>query len=99
MNLRENAQLVLDMVADFVHQWLGVTELKSVPKDPKVYANYTPALVDSLLAETAAAVRSLLRHEISDLAGSHVRRTASLNEPRPRQPAPPLRLNSSPRRR
>jgi hypothetical protein len=43
-----------DMVADFVHQWLGVTELKSVPKDPKVYANYTPALVDSLLAETAA---------------------------------------------
>ena len=43
-----------DMMADFVHQWLGVSELKSVPKDPKVYPNYTPALVDSLLAESAA---------------------------------------------
>jgi hypothetical protein len=43
-----------DMIADFFQQWLGVSDLKSVPKDPKVYPNYTPALVDSLLAETAA---------------------------------------------
>ena len=50
-----------DMVADFAHQWLGVTELKAVPKDPKVYPTYSPALVDSLLAETAAfAAASIL---------------------------------------
>ncbi len=50
-----------DMMADFAHQWLGVAELKSVPKDPKVYPNYTPALADSLLAETAAfAAASIL---------------------------------------
>jgi hypothetical protein len=43
-----------DMIADFVQQWLGITDLASVPKDPKVYPSYSPALVSSLLAETSA---------------------------------------------
>ena len=41
-------------VVDFFTQWLGVTELKTVPKDSKVYPTYTPELVSSMLAETAA---------------------------------------------
>jgi hypothetical protein len=41
-------------VGDFFTQWLGVTELATVPKDPKVYPTYSPELVTSMLAETAA---------------------------------------------
>jgi hypothetical protein len=41
-------------VGDFFTQWLGVTELATVPKDPKVYPTYSPELVASMLAETAA---------------------------------------------
>jgi alkanesulfonate monooxygenase SsuD/methylene tetrahydromethanopterin reductase-like flavin-dependent oxidoreductase (luciferase family) len=52
-----------------------------------------------LLAETAAAVRSLLRHQTTDLDGTHVRLTAARNEPRPRQPALPVWIGGTGERR
>ena len=41
-------------IADFFTQWLGITELRTIPKDPKAYPGYTPELADSMVAETAA---------------------------------------------
>jgi alkanesulfonate monooxygenase SsuD/methylene tetrahydromethanopterin reductase-like flavin-dependent oxidoreductase (luciferase family) len=43
-----------------------------------------------LLAEAAAAVRSLLRDEATTVAGDHVRMAGARNEPRPVQPALPM---------
>jgi len=41
-------------ISDFFTQWLGVTELKQVPKDPKAYPAYTPELGAAMVAESAA---------------------------------------------
>jgi len=41
-------------IGDFFTQWLGVTDLRSIPKDDKAYPGYTPELADSMYAETAA---------------------------------------------
>jgi hypothetical protein len=41
-------------IADFFTQWLGVTDLKSVAKDTKVYTAFTADLANSMVAETGA---------------------------------------------
>lgn len=41
-------------MSDFFGQWLGVTAIHSVPKDPKAFPDFTTALADSMGAETAA---------------------------------------------
>jgi hypothetical protein len=43
-----------DAISDFFTQWLGVTDLRSVPKDGKVYPDYTADLAGAMVAETAA---------------------------------------------
>jgi hypothetical protein len=40
-------------IADFFTQWLGVTELKSMPKDAKIFPSFTPELAASMIAESA----------------------------------------------
>jgi hypothetical protein len=41
-------------IADFFTQWLGVTELKQVPKDPKAYPTFTPEIGAAMVAEVGA---------------------------------------------
>jgi hypothetical protein len=43
-----------DAIADFFIQWLEVSDLRSVPKDAKVYPTYTPELAAAMVAESAA---------------------------------------------
>jgi hypothetical protein len=43
-----------DAISDFFTQLLGVSDLRSVPKDAKVYPDYTPELASAMVAETAA---------------------------------------------
>jgi alkanesulfonate monooxygenase SsuD/methylene tetrahydromethanopterin reductase-like flavin-dependent oxidoreductase (luciferase family) len=52
-----------------------------------------------LLAETAAAVRSLVREPKATLAGDHVRLTGARNEPRPVQPDLPVWIGGAGERR
>ena len=52
-----------------------------------------------LLAETAAAVRALLRDEVADLDGDHVRLAGARNEPRPVQDALPIWIGGTGERR
>ena len=52
-----------------------------------------------LLAESAAAVRSLLRREVTDLDGRHLRLTDARNEPRPVQPDLPIWIGGTGERR
>lgn len=52
-----------------------------------------------LLAESAAAVRSLLRHETTTVEGRHVTLTDARNEPRPVQPHLPIWIGGTGERR
>lgn len=52
-----------------------------------------------LLAESAAAVRSLLRREVTDLDGRHLRLTEARNEPRPVQADLPIWIGGTGERR
>ena len=52
-----------------------------------------------LLAETAAAVRALLREDVTDLDGEHVHLTGARNEPRPAQTALPVWIGGAGERR
>ena len=52
-----------------------------------------------LLDESAAAVRALLRDEVADLDGDHVRLTGARNEPRPVQEALPIWIGGAGERR
>jgi hypothetical protein len=52
--LFENKARAKQVVGDFFTQFLGIVELKAATKDPKAYPTYTPALADSMLAETIA---------------------------------------------
>jgi len=47
-------------ISDFATQWLGVADLRSAPKDPKAFPAFTPALADSMAAETATFAASVL---------------------------------------
>jgi Protein of unknown function (DUF1592)/Protein of unknown function (DUF1588)/Protein of unknown function (DUF1595)/Protein of unknown function (DUF1585)/Protein of unknown function (DUF1587) len=42
-----------DAVADFFTQWLEVSDLRTVPKDAKVYPTYTAELAQAMVAESA----------------------------------------------
>jgi hypothetical protein len=42
------------VIADFFTQFLGIVELKSATKDPKVYPVYNAALAETMAAETTA---------------------------------------------
>ena len=80
-----------DMVADFFTQWLGVTELKTVPKDAKVYPTYTPELINSMLAETAAFVAAA----VLDGDGKHGDLVHLEQELRRRRPGQAVRRHRS----
>ncbi|HEX3770324.1 MAG TPA: DUF1592 domain-containing protein [Polyangiaceae bacterium] len=41
-------------ITQFFSEWLGVDQIDSAPKDPTVYAQYTPAVRDAMQAETVA---------------------------------------------
>ena len=41
-------------VTQFFSEWLGVDEIANSPKDPTVYATYTPQVRDAMQAETVA---------------------------------------------
>jgi hypothetical protein len=45
-------------IGDFFTQWLGVSDLRNVPKDAKAYPNFTPELAGSMVAESAAFAAS-----------------------------------------
>jgi hypothetical protein len=45
----------------FHRQWLGLTDLASQPKDAKLYAQFTPALADAMLNETALFTDAVIR--------------------------------------
>jgi hypothetical protein len=45
-------------LGDFFTQWLGVTELRQVPKDPKAYPSFTPEVAASMIAESATFAAS-----------------------------------------
>jgi hypothetical protein len=48
-------------IAMFHRQWLGLTDLASQPKDAKLYAQFTPALADAMLNETALFTDAVIR--------------------------------------
>ena len=41
-------------ISQFFSEWMGVDEILSAPKDPTVYPNYTPQVVDAMQQETLA---------------------------------------------
>jgi hypothetical protein len=43
-----------DAISDFFTQWLEVTDLRSMPKDAKVYPTYSSQLAEAMVAESAA---------------------------------------------
>jgi hypothetical protein len=49
-----------DGISDFHTQWLRLTDLLTLGKDPTLYPSFTPALAASMLAETEQFVMSVL---------------------------------------